>query len=192
MRDVLAIAALAGLAAAGTVNVPVQHRLNPEFYEAMKITRRQQSDDKSADDTLNILALNNLTGGGYYADFGIGTPPQVLTFHLDTGSSDTWVNLKDNDFCTSPGSILSPAVGCYKQCMFSIPSMCIQSFFLCPNDGDPVAVSLLLSYPPSAPQLLCPLSLAFPRAKTGQAKLNSLLTHFLHLNSANRYSRPRG
>lgn len=53
------------------------------------------------DNTLNLDAINNITGGGYYAEFDIGTPGQKIGFLLDTGSSDTWVNSVDTDLCNS-------------------------------------------------------------------------------------------
>ncbi|KAI5464015.1 aspartic peptidase domain-containing protein [Mariannaea sp. PMI_226] len=65
---------------------------------------RQTVDHSSAitkRDTLDLTAVNNITGGGYYAEFDIGTPGQKLSFLLDTGSSDTWVNSVDTDLCNS-------------------------------------------------------------------------------------------
>ncbi|KAI1485477.1 aspartic peptidase domain-containing protein [Biscogniauxia mediterranea] len=44
---------------------------------------------------------NNLTGGGYYADVFIGTPPQPVSLVLDTGSSDVWVLDNNANICRS-------------------------------------------------------------------------------------------
>ncbi|KAI1114650.1 aspartic peptidase domain-containing protein [Nemania sp. NC0429] len=44
---------------------------------------------------------NNLTGGGYYAQVALGTPPQPVTLVLDTGSSDVWVLDAHADLCQS-------------------------------------------------------------------------------------------
>lgn len=44
---------------------------------------------------------NNLTGGGYYTDVALGTPPQPVTLILDTGSSDVWVLDSHADLCSS-------------------------------------------------------------------------------------------
>ncbi|KAI1755872.1 aspartic peptidase domain-containing protein [Xylaria castorea] len=44
---------------------------------------------------------NNLTGGGYYAEVALGTPPQPVTLILDTGSSDVWVLDTNADLCQS-------------------------------------------------------------------------------------------
>ncbi|OAQ99787.1 hypothetical protein LLEC1_06513 [Akanthomyces lecanii] len=109
MRDILALSALLSLAAAGTVSVDIHKQINAELYDALKIHKR------TGDPIVDLQAINNVTGGGYYADLGIGTPQQVLTFHLDTGSSDTWVNLKGNDFCTYGNSRLELPPSCLKQ-----------------------------------------------------------------------------
>jgi hypothetical protein len=45
---------------------------------------------------------NNLTGGGYYTEVSLGTPPQPVTLILDTGSSDVWVLDSHADLCRSP------------------------------------------------------------------------------------------
>ena len=37
----------------------------------------------------------------YFADMAIGTPPQPLRLHLDTGSSDLWVNSAGSRLCES-------------------------------------------------------------------------------------------
>lgn len=43
---------------------------------------------------------NNLTGGGYYAEVSLGTPPQTVRLIVDTGSSDVWVLDNNADLCT--------------------------------------------------------------------------------------------
>jgi len=40
----------------------------------------------------------------YFANVAIGTPEQSLKLHLDTGSSDLWVNVAGSSFCKSTGS----------------------------------------------------------------------------------------
>lgn len=37
----------------------------------------------------------------YFANLTLGTPQQSLQLHIDTGSSDLWVNTADSSFCTS-------------------------------------------------------------------------------------------
>ncbi|KAM4065314.1 eukaryotic aspartyl protease [Hirsutella rhossiliensis] len=87
------IASYSFTASAGTVAVPFRRRAAPG-PSSSSIARR--------DGTIDLNALNNITAGGYYAELGIGTPPQRLSFLLDTGSSDTWVNSVDADLCRSP------------------------------------------------------------------------------------------
>ncbi|KAK4178884.1 aspartic peptidase domain-containing protein [Triangularia setosa] len=43
--------------------------------------------------------INFMAGGGYYARVSLGTPPQVVTMLLDTGSSDAWVLSHKADLC---------------------------------------------------------------------------------------------
>ncbi|KAL8826856.1 MAG: hypothetical protein Q9170_007239 [Blastenia crenularia] len=38
---------------------------------------------------------------GYYANVTVGDPPQKLTLHIDTGSSDTWFPSVNSTFCTT-------------------------------------------------------------------------------------------
>jgi len=45
---------------------------------------------------------NNITGGGYYCEVAVGSPPQNVTMVLDTGSSDAWVLSPKADLCTNP------------------------------------------------------------------------------------------
>jgi hypothetical protein len=98
----------AGTASAGVVSVPFEKRSDPVH----SLLRR--------DGTLSLDALNNITGGGYYAEFSIGTPPQKLSFQLDTGSSDTWVNSVDADLCTSVINQENAGVYCSKTCKSAI------------------------------------------------------------------------
>lgn len=106
----LAALALAATASAGTLAVPFHRRPAP----AASVTRR--------DGTLHLEALNNITGGGYFAELGVGTPPQKLSFLVDTGSSDTWVNSVDADLCRSPQAQQRLDVWCGPQCEPPLPA----------------------------------------------------------------------
>ncbi len=46
----------------------------------------------------------------YFADLTLGSPPQSLRLHLDTGSSDLWVNVPDSSLCQ--GSFQAGTSGC--------------------------------------------------------------------------------
>lgn len=105
MRPSIPLVALAATCAqAGTVAVGFSRQ---KLQHHITITKR--------DTTLDLTALNNVTGGGYYAEFGIGTPGQKLSFLLDTGSSDTWVNSVDTDLCNSV-SLQEENGYCMEQC----------------------------------------------------------------------------
>ncbi|KAM0245328.1 hypothetical protein ACHAQJ_010596 [Trichoderma viride] len=84
MRYSFQYASLAGLVAAGTVSagvvsVPFEKRFHGSD-PAPSLLRR--------DGSVSLDALNNITGGGYYAEFSVGTPPQKLSFQLDTVDPD--------------------------------------------------------------------------------------------------------
>lgn len=116
MRSVaLPLLGLVASAAAGTVSVPFTRR-HPE--RPASLVRR--------DGSLDLEAVNNVTGGGYYAEFEIGTPGQKISFLLDTGSSDTWVNSVNADLCSSD-SLQSTNGYCMTTCTFSSLSVCLFS-----------------------------------------------------------------
>lgn len=52
---------------------------------------------------------NNVTGGSYYVQVNIGTPGQLQTLALDTGSSDVWMLSQTADLCTD--SLLQEQAG---------------------------------------------------------------------------------
>ncbi|CAG9995081.1 unnamed protein product [Clonostachys byssicola] len=83
---------LVAAATAGHVSIPFSRQ---DYSASAALVKRQASKD------ITLEALNNLTGGGYYSEFSIGTPPQKVSFLLDTGSSDTWVNSVEADVCTN-------------------------------------------------------------------------------------------
>lgn len=89
---VLAAAAiLPSLASAGTLSLDTVRKARLAY--GTSLLRR--------DGSIDLEAVNNVTGGGYYSEFEIGSPPQTISFQLDTGSSDTWVNSIDADLCNS-------------------------------------------------------------------------------------------
>ncbi|KID89954.1 Peptidase A1 [Metarhizium guizhouense ARSEF 977] len=84
---------------AGTLSVPLERRGPSE--EHYRLLGRAISRRAADNGTAELTALNNITAAGYYANFAIGTPGQNLTFQLDTGSSDTWMNSPQTRYCRS-------------------------------------------------------------------------------------------
>ena len=103
MHTVVVITGFAAVAAAaGTVSVPIaKHRPSKDTA----IVRRDDS-SSSGSNQFDWSVINNITGGGYFAEFAVGTPPQKLSFIVDTGSSDTWVNSNEADYCVEGEVIL--------------------------------------------------------------------------------------
>lgn len=67
--------------------------------------------------TWEQMMNNNISGGGYYAQVQVGTPPQDVTLIVDTGSSDVWVLDTNADLCTSPLKQQQSQVGgCIETC----------------------------------------------------------------------------
>lgn len=89
----LALLGLATAATAGHVSVPVSRQKFANPHARRALLKRQSTDP------ITLEALNNVTGGGYYSEFEVGSPGQTISFLLDTGSSDTWVNSVDVDLC---------------------------------------------------------------------------------------------
>ncbi|KXX78335.1 putative aspartic-type endopeptidase opsB [Madurella mycetomatis] len=61
-----------------------------------KATPEQKGLDRRA---FSATLVNNRTA--YFARVTVGTPPQPLTLHVDTGSSDLWVLAEGSDLCNS-------------------------------------------------------------------------------------------
>ncbi|KAK2608424.1 hypothetical protein QQS21_002991 [Conoideocrella luteorostrata] len=96
--DVALLLGAAATASAGTVSIDFQKR--SPVHEHYQAVARSLSGRATPAGAIELLAANNITGGGYYADLSIGTPGQKLSFQLDTGSSDTWMNAADTSFCS--------------------------------------------------------------------------------------------
>lgn len=79
-----------------TISLPIQRRHIPDIlaHERSRL-RRRQTPEGTVEQTLdNEQSL-------YYANVTLGTPQQALRLHLDTGSSDLWVNIASSSFCSS-------------------------------------------------------------------------------------------
>ncbi|KAI6782537.1 aspartic-type endopeptidase-like protein [Emericellopsis cladophorae] len=95
MRSV-ALLALASVVSAGHISVPFSRQSFDNSHARRAALRKRQDDSEP----FALEALNNITGGGYYSEFAVGTPPQQISFLLDTGSSDTWVNIDPDESST--------------------------------------------------------------------------------------------
>ncbi|KAI9793385.1 MAG: hypothetical protein M1816_000277 [Peltula sp. TS41687] len=66
---------------------------NPAFRDRSRLRRRQDGQ------TATVIVDNEDTL--YFVNASLGTPPQNLRFHLDTGSSDLWTNSASSRYCAS-------------------------------------------------------------------------------------------
>ncbi len=87
----LALVALAAAGSLGIVGLDIQRRDNVDFL----LHDRRHLDRRHISETLdNLQSL-------YFANITLGTPPQRLRMHLDTGSSDLWCNSPQSNLCSS-------------------------------------------------------------------------------------------
>jgi Eukaryotic aspartyl protease len=87
----LALAALATVTSAGFIALDIQRKDNLDFvhHDRAHLGRRQISQTLDNRDSL------------YFANITLGTPPQSLRMHIDTGSSDLWCNSPKSTLCAS-------------------------------------------------------------------------------------------
>ncbi|KAK0308151.1 hypothetical protein LTR82_015725 [Friedmanniomyces endolithicus] len=112
MRTFTALAAAASLISAasaitllekrhGTAPRVVQHEIqrktvdNPIARDRARLRKRQSKTVQENLDNEETLYFMNAT---------VGTPAQDLRLHIDTGSSDLWVNVANSQLCSSKGS----------------------------------------------------------------------------------------
>ncbi|KAF1829882.1 acid protease [Decorospora gaudefroyi] len=74
------------------VDTQRRHVANPVAHDQL---RRRQSVVQQTLDNLELL---------YFANATLGTPPQEFRLHIDTGSSDLWVNSVNSRLCSQGGN----------------------------------------------------------------------------------------
>lgn len=86
---------------------------NVEVSNGRRLLRRDAN-------TYDLVASNQLTY--YQVNLLIGTPPQNVSFLIDTGSSDTWVMSSDNPYCANdedrPYTPFGPYIRCTDNAIF--------------------------------------------------------------------------
>ena len=110
MKTLTATALAAGLWASGSAALNLIERDMPNVV-GLDIARRHISDPAKRD-TLRRRQSQTVTETLdnyetlYIANVSIGTPPQDFSLHIDTGSSDLWVNAPNSEICTERGGDL--------------------------------------------------------------------------------------
>ncbi|RAL67478.1 hypothetical protein DID88_008233 [Monilinia fructigena] len=112
MRTTTFIAAAVGLLSTCTDAIQLQRRTDgPAKVVGLDVVRRHV-ENPLARDKLRKLKRRSKTVTAtldneetlYFANGTLGTPAQKLRLHIDTGSSDLWVNSPSSTLCSSRGS----------------------------------------------------------------------------------------
>ncbi|KIM94938.1 hypothetical protein OIDMADRAFT_60096 [Oidiodendron maius Zn] len=109
MKSLASLALAVGLLAAPAYGINLHKRTDsPARVVGFPIQRKHIQDPVSRDqlrrraETVQVPLDNEETL--YFANGTLGTPAQAFRLHLDTGSSDLWVNTPSSALCTSKGS----------------------------------------------------------------------------------------
>ncbi|KAF4972498.1 hypothetical protein FZEAL_9578 [Fusarium zealandicum] len=70
---------------------------DPVTHDHTRLRRRSGSVDVGIDNFQTF----------YFFNASLGTPPQEFRLHIDTGSSDLWVNTQDSALCSTPANVCS-------------------------------------------------------------------------------------
>jgi len=108
MRSFTALALVASVATAGAINL-AKREDGPQRVVRHDIERRTvenpvQRDRLRRRATKTVQESLDNEETLYFANVTMGTPAQTLKLHLDTGSSDLWVNVATSTLCKEKGS----------------------------------------------------------------------------------------
>ena len=107
MKSLTATALAAGLLASGSAALHFVERDTPNVV-GLDIARRHIPDPVNRDSlrrrqSQTVTETLDNYGTLYFANVSIGTPAQNFGLHIDTGSSDLWVNAPNSEICTGRG-----------------------------------------------------------------------------------------
>lgn len=88
---ILVLVGLAATGSTGIIGLDIQRRDSIDFVQ---YDRRHLGQRQVAQTLDNFQSL-------YFANITLGTPPQTLRMHIDTGSSDLWCNSPRSSLCTT-------------------------------------------------------------------------------------------
>ncbi|KAF4441254.1 hypothetical protein F53441_12103 [Fusarium austroafricanum] len=95
-----------------SVEIQRQGITNPIANDRKRFRRRDGTVDMSIDNEVRdsphwhkSSLINSIQQSLYFLNVSLGTPPQNFRLHLDTGSSDLWVNAQGSKLCSTHANI---------------------------------------------------------------------------------------
>jgi hypothetical protein len=92
---------LQDVAAANVVHLSIEKR---QFSSASSLAERNSVQQLRSRQAFQEVVYNNLSLGGYMANVVVGTPGQILSLQISTGSSDTFIMSSTADVCKTAAS----------------------------------------------------------------------------------------
>ncbi|EXJ83874.1 hypothetical protein A1O1_07502 [Capronia coronata CBS 617.96] len=77
------------------LSLPIERRAPKDIlaHDRARLSKRAGTVEQTLDNQESL----------YFANISLGTPEQAIRLHIDTGSSDLWVNTANSSLCTSRG-----------------------------------------------------------------------------------------